>query len=56
MPWLRGEASGIPGRWTANRQRDHRSRLESLSFKAAEDVNSFQSSAGTGRRVVRWPG
>jgi hypothetical protein len=39
MPWLRGEATGLPGLRTANLQRDHRSRLESLSFRAMEDVN-----------------
>jgi len=22
MPWLRGEATGLPGLWTANQQRD----------------------------------
>jgi len=38
MPWLRGEATGLPGLRTANRQRDHRSRLESSSFRAMEDV------------------
>jgi hypothetical protein len=38
MPWLRGEASGIPGLRTANRQRDHRSWLESPRFRAVEDV------------------
>ena len=32
MPWLRGEATGLPGLRTANLQRDHRSRLESSSF------------------------
>jgi hypothetical protein len=39
MPWLRGEASGIPGRRTANLQRDRKSRLESPPFRAVEDVN-----------------
>jgi len=39
MPWLRGEATGLPGLRTANLQRDHRSRLESSSFRAMEDVN-----------------
>jgi hypothetical protein len=38
MPWLRGEATGLPGLRTANLQRDHRSRLESSSFRAMEDV------------------
>ena len=38
MPWLRGEASGLPGLRTANPQRDSKSRLESPSFKAVEDV------------------
>jgi hypothetical protein len=33
MPWLRGEATGLPGLRTANLQRDHRSRLESSSFQ-----------------------
>jgi hypothetical protein len=40
MPWLRGEATGLPGLRTANLQRGHRSRLESSSFRAMEDVNS----------------
>jgi len=39
MPWLRGEATGLPGLRTANLQRDHRSRLESWPFRAMEDVN-----------------
>src|SRR5689334_18805102 len=34
MPRLRGEASGMPGLRTANRQRDTMSRLESLPFGA----------------------
>jgi hypothetical protein len=38
MPWLRGEAAGLPGLRTVNLQRDHRSRLESLPFRAMEDV------------------
>ena len=38
MPWLRGEATGLPGLRTANLQRDHRWRLESSSFRAMEDV------------------
>jgi predicted enzyme related to lactoylglutathione lyase len=38
MPWLRGEATGLPGLRTANLQRDHGSRLESSSFRAMEDV------------------
>src|SRR6266699_421980 len=38
MPWLRGEATGLPGLRTANLQCDHRSRLESSSFRAMEDV------------------
>jgi hypothetical protein len=40
MPWLRGEATGLPGLRTANLQRDHRSRLESSSFRAMEDVKT----------------
>ena len=38
MPWLRGEATGLPGLRTANLQRDHGSRLESSFFRAMEDV------------------
>jgi hypothetical protein len=43
MPWLRGEPArasraGLPGLRTANLQRDHRSRLESSSFRTMEDV------------------
>jgi hypothetical protein len=38
MPWLRGEATGLPGLRTANLQRDHRWRLESSSLRAMEDV------------------
>jgi hypothetical protein len=45
MPWLRGEATGLPGLRTANLQRDHGSRLESLSFRAMEDVNSARFSS-----------
>ncbi len=41
MPWLRGEATGLPGLRTANLQRDHRSRLESSSFRAMEDVKPY---------------
>jgi hypothetical protein len=41
MPWLRGEATGLPGLRTANQQRDHRSRLESSSFKAMEDIKPY---------------
>jgi hypothetical protein len=42
MPWLRGEATGLPGLRTANLQRDRRSRLESssVSLRAMEDVNA----------------
>ena len=40
MPWLRGEATGLPGLRTANLQRDHGSRLESSSFRTMEDVKS----------------
>jgi len=38
MPWLRGEATGLPGLRTANLQRDRRSWLESLSLRTMEDV------------------
>jgi len=41
MPRLRGEASGMPGRRTANLQRDRRSRLESPSLRAAEDAKKM---------------
>jgi hypothetical protein len=40
MPWLRGEATGLPGLRTANLQRDHNMRLESSPFGATEDVKS----------------
>jgi hypothetical protein len=43
MPWLRGEATGLPGLRTANLQRDHRSRLESSSFRTMEDVKGLLS-------------
>jgi hypothetical protein len=32
MPWLRGEATGLPGLRTVNLQRDYESRLESSSL------------------------
>ena len=38
MPWLRGEASGMPGLRTANPQRDPASRLESPAARRVEDV------------------
>jgi hypothetical protein len=40
MPWLRGEATGLPGLRTANLQRDHRLRLESSPFEGVEDVKT----------------
>jgi hypothetical protein len=40
MPWLRGEATGLPGLRTVNLQRDHRSRLESSSLRTMEDVKT----------------
>ncbi len=43
LPWLRGEATGLPGLGTANLQHDHRSRLESSSFRAMEDVKAALS-------------
>jgi hypothetical protein len=43
MPWLRGEATGLPGLGTANLQRDHRPWLESSSFGAMEDVKAASS-------------
>ena len=45
MPWLRGEATGLPGLRTANLQRDHGLRLESSSFWPMEDVKAPYSLA-----------
>jgi hypothetical protein len=47
MPWLRGEATGLPGLRTANLQRDHRSRLESAFFRTMEDVNTLPKMSRT---------
>jgi hypothetical protein len=44
MPWLRGEATGLPGLRTVNLGRGHRSRLESASLTAMEDVNATRHS------------